>query len=91
MITTAHSSKVLGVARKVGECRQFAYKVWFWSRHKREESSMPPTLETLMSRLRLRQLRLLMALEECGSIHKAAEQVAISQPGATRALHEVES
>lgn len=52
---------------------------------------MLPTLETLMSRLRLRQLRLLMALEECGSIHKAAEQVAISQPGATRALNEIES
>ena len=52
---------------------------------------MPPTLETLMSRLRLRQLRLLMALDECGSIHKAAEQVAISQPGATRALNEIES
>jgi len=52
---------------------------------------MLPTLETLMSRLRLRQLRLLMALDECGSIHKAAEQVAISQPGATRALNEIES
>lgn len=52
---------------------------------------MLPTLETLMSRLRLRQLRLLMALEECGSIHKAAEQVAISQPGATRALNEIEA
>ncbi|WP_110686866.1 LysR family transcriptional regulator [Salinicola aestuarinus] len=50
-----------------------------------------PTLEALMSRLRLRQLRLLMALEECGSIHKAAERVAISQPGATRALSEIES
>ncbi|WP_264297454.1 LysR family transcriptional regulator [Salinicola avicenniae] len=52
---------------------------------------MTPTLETLMSRLRLRQLRLLLALDECGSIHKAAEQVAISQPGATRALGEIES
>ncbi|GHB25103.1 LysR family transcriptional regulator [Salinicola rhizosphaerae] len=52
---------------------------------------MTPTLDTLMSRLKLRQLRLLLALEECGSIHKAAEQVAISQPGATRALGEIES
>lgn len=52
---------------------------------------MPPTLDELMSRLRLRQLRLLMALDECGSIHKAAEHVAISQPGATRALNEIEA
>ncbi|WP_207233592.1 LysR family transcriptional regulator [Salinicola tamaricis] len=52
---------------------------------------MTPTLDELMSRLRLRQLRLLMALDECGSIHKAAERVAISQPGATRALSEIEA
>ncbi|WP_110667767.1 LysR family transcriptional regulator [Salinicola halophilus] len=55
------------------------------------ETESTPTLEALMSRLRLRQLRLLMALEECGSIHKAAARVAISQPGATRALNEIES
>lgn len=52
---------------------------------------MTPTLDMLMSRLRMRQLRLLLALDECGSIHKAAAQVAISQPGATRALGEIES
>ncbi|WP_110649466.1 LysR family transcriptional regulator [Salinicola peritrichatus] len=52
---------------------------------------MTPTLDELMSRLRLRQLRLLMALDECGSIHRAAERVAISQPGATRALNEIEA
>ncbi|TLX55094.1 LysR family transcriptional regulator [Stutzerimonas nosocomialis] len=48
-------------------------------------------LATLASRLRIKQLRLLIALDEQGSLHRAAEQVAISQPGATKALHEIES
>ena len=47
-------------------------------------------LHTIISRLRLRQLRLLIALDEKGSLHRAAEEVAISQPGATKALHELE-
>lgn len=51
---------------------------------------MQPSLNTIMSRLRLRQLRLLIALDECRSIHAAARQVAITQPGATRALNEIE-
>ena len=52
---------------------------------------MLPSLTTIISRLRLKQLRLLIALDEFGSLHKAAESVAITQPGATRALHEIES
>ncbi|WP_313519388.1 LysR family transcriptional regulator [Pseudomonas sp.] len=52
---------------------------------------MIPSLSTISSRLRLRQLRLLIALDEHGSLHKAAERVSISQPGATKALHEIES
>ncbi len=48
-------------------------------------------LSTLISRLRLKQLRLLIALDEHGSLHKAAEQVSITQPGATKALNEIES
>ncbi len=52
---------------------------------------MLPSLTTIASRLRLKQLRLLIALDEHGSLHKAAEAVAITQPGATKALHEIES
>lgn len=51
---------------------------------------MISTLPTIVARLRLKQLRLLIALDELGSLHRAAEQVSISQPGATKALHEIE-
>ncbi|QHG65489.1 LysR family transcriptional regulator [Pseudomonas putida] len=51
---------------------------------------MIPALDTIFSRLRLRQLRLLIELDRCGSLHKAAEAMGISQPGATKALREVE-
>ncbi|MDD2054982.1 LysR family transcriptional regulator [Pseudomonas putida] len=52
---------------------------------------MIASLPSLVSRLRLKQLRLLIALDEHGSLHKAAEQVSITQPGATKALNEIES
>lgn len=52
---------------------------------------MLPTIASIFSRLRLKQLQLLIALGEQGSLIKAAEQVALSQPGATKALQEVES
>ncbi|WP_120997342.1 LysR family transcriptional regulator [Stutzerimonas urumqiensis] len=52
---------------------------------------MISSLPSIVSRLRLKQLRLLIALEEQGSLHRAAEHVAISQPGATKALHEIET
>jgi DNA-binding transcriptional LysR family regulator len=52
---------------------------------------MIAALPSIVSRLRLKQLRLLMALDEQGSLHRAAEQVSISQPGATKALHEIET
>jgi len=52
---------------------------------------MLPSLTTIVSRLRLKQLRLLIALDEFGSLHKAAESISITQPGATKALHEIES
>lgn len=45
----------------------------------------------MASRLRLRQLRLLISLDELGSIHKAAQALSITQPGATKALNEIES
>jgi DNA-binding transcriptional LysR family regulator len=52
---------------------------------------MLPSTHSILSRLRLKQLRLLIALGEQGSLIKAAEQVAISQPGATKALQEIEA
>jgi len=51
---------------------------------------MLPPLTYIVSRLRIRQLRLLIALDELGTLHRAAERIAISQPGATKALHEIE-
>src|SRR3990167_9258526 len=52
---------------------------------------MISSLPSIISRLRLKQLRLLIALDEQGHLHRAAGQVAISQPGATKALHEIET
>ena len=52
---------------------------------------MLPSLNSIISRLRLKHLRLLVALDDHGSLLKAAEQMAISQPGATKALQEIES
>ncbi|WP_050469908.1 LysR family transcriptional regulator [Herbaspirillum chlorophenolicum] len=50
-----------------------------------------PSLASITSRLHLRQLRLLIALSDHGSLLKAAEQVALTQPGASKALQEIES
>jgi DNA-binding transcriptional LysR family regulator len=50
-----------------------------------------PTLPSIISRLRLKQLRLLIALADHGSLIKAAESVHMTQPGATKALKEIES
>ncbi|WXL26981.1 LysR family transcriptional regulator [Ectopseudomonas mendocina] len=52
---------------------------------------MLPSLTSMVSRLRLRQLQLLISLDELGSIHKAADAMSITQPGATKALSEIES
>lgn len=52
---------------------------------------MISSLPSIVSRLRLKQLRLLIALDEQGSLHRAAEYVAISQPGATKSLQEIEA
>jgi len=52
---------------------------------------MLPSINSILARLRLKQLRLLIALGDQGSLIKAAEQVAISQPGATKALQEIEA
>ncbi|VFB18331.1 LysR family transcriptional regulator [Pseudomonas fragi] len=52
---------------------------------------MLPPLTYIVSRLRIRQLRLLIALDELGTLHRAADRVAISQPGASKALNEIET
>ena len=45
----------------------------------------------LRNRLKLRQLNLLAAIGELGSLHKAADKIGVSQPAATRLLHELEA
>ncbi len=52
---------------------------------------MIPPLHSITSRLHLKQLRLIIALAEHGSLLKASEQVALTQPGASKALQEVET
>ncbi|GGD77402.1 LysR family transcriptional regulator [Caballeronia grimmiae] len=52
---------------------------------------MTPSLNSILSRLHVRQLRLLIALEERGSLLGAAKQLALTQPGASKALHEIET
>jgi len=49
-----------------------------------------PSVAAILGRLRLKQLALLTALDEQGSLHKAAEVMHMTQPAATKALHEVE-
>jgi DNA-binding transcriptional LysR family regulator len=46
---------------------------------------------SVMSRLHARQLRLLIAVAEHGSLLAAAERVGLTQPGASKALMELES
>jgi DNA-binding transcriptional LysR family regulator len=52
---------------------------------------MTPPLHSIISRLHLKQLRLLVALGEHGSLLKASQQVALTQPGASKALQEIET
>lgn len=44
-----------------------------------------------MSRLHIKQLRLLIVLDERGSLLGAAKQVALTRPGARKALQEIET
>lgn len=52
---------------------------------------MIPPLASILSRLNFKQLRLLVALADCGSLLRAAEQVGLTQPGASKSLREIES
>jgi DNA-binding transcriptional LysR family regulator len=48
------------------------------------------TTPRLMNRLRMRQVALLLAIDEFGTLRAAAEQVGLSQPAATKMLNELE-
>jgi DNA-binding transcriptional LysR family regulator len=52
---------------------------------------MIPPLASILSRLHFKQLRLLIALADCGSLLRAAEQVGLTQPGASKSLREIEA
>lgn len=49
-----------------------------------------PDANVIHSRLRLRQLRLMLALQEFGSLRRAADNIGMTQPAATKMLHEAE-
>jgi len=50
-----------------------------------------PEASQIHSRLRLRQLRLMLTLKEFGSLRRAADEIGMTQPAATKMLHEAES
>ncbi|WP_454726279.1 MULTISPECIES: LysR family transcriptional regulator [Cupriavidus] len=52
---------------------------------------MRATLDVLMSRLRMKQLQLLIALDDHKSLHQAASVMAMTQSAASKALQELES
>ena len=45
----------------------------------------------LLNRLRMRQIALLLAVDECSTLRAAANQLGLTQPAATKMLHELES
>ena len=51
----------------------------------------PSNLNSVMSRLHAKQLRLLIAVAEQGSLLAAADRVGLTQPGASKALKELEA
>lgn len=51
---------------------------------------MIPPAKTMQNRLRMRQLALIAALNEMRSLRKVAEYMHLSQPAATKMLHEIE-
>ena len=44
----------------------------------------------LLNRLRMRQVALMLAIEEQGTLRGAAARLGLSQPAATKMLHELE-
>lgn len=57
--------------------------------HDRDQHSTP-SLQSILGNLRMKQLVLLSAVEEFGSVQKAAEHLSLTQPAATKALHQLE-
>jgi DNA-binding transcriptional LysR family regulator len=51
---------------------------------------MISALSTMRHRLRMRHLHLIQALSACSSLRQAAEELAMTQPAATKALQEME-
>lgn len=51
---------------------------------------MLPPINAITARLRLKHFRLLVAIDECGTLLAAADRLAMSQPAATKALQEIE-
>jgi DNA-binding transcriptional LysR family regulator len=51
---------------------------------------MIPTIQSMQNRLRFKQLSLIAALEQFRSLRKGAEAMHLSQPAATKMLHEIE-
>jgi DNA-binding transcriptional LysR family regulator len=45
----------------------------------------------LLNRLRMRQIALLLAVDECSTLRAAAERLGLTQPAATKMLHELEN
>lgn len=52
---------------------------------------MKSAIDTLLARLRMKQLQLLLALDDHRSLHKAAAALAMTQSAASKALKELES
>lgn len=52
---------------------------------------MKTTLDVLMTRLRMKQLQLLIALDDHKSLHKASSAMSMTQSAASKALSELES
>ena len=50
-----------------------------------------PSLQSISARLRFKQLDFLTALADLGSLSRVGEQMAMTQPGATKMLHEIET
>jgi DNA-binding transcriptional LysR family regulator len=49
-----------------------------------------PAPSQLLNRLRMRQVALLLAIEELGTLHAASATLGMTQPAATKMLHELE-
>ncbi|MET3227892.1 UNVERIFIED_ORG: DNA-binding transcriptional LysR family regulator [Burkholderia sp. 1263] len=51
---------------------------------------MIPATASIRTRLRLRHLQLILAVWEHGSLRRASDEIGMTQPAATKALHELE-